>query len=293
VAAVLIDSPDFNLRLAKRLKRVSVPILYYISPTVWAWRSGRLKTIQKTVNKILLIFPFEETIYKKQEIPATYIGHPLLERVKVTLSKQEFFRKYGLNPQKRLITVLPGSRKSEIKFHLPVLAEALPKIGRKLDAQFVLIQAETLDRDYLMSFIPTGLEGFKIIDEDSYEAMSASDLALSACGTANLEAALVGTPLVAFYRISALSYSLGVKLMKIKNYSIVNILAGKKIIPELIQRRFTPENLLKEAKNILESEEVRAKMISEFRRIRALLGEKKASENAARELQSLVISSPS
>lgn len=287
-AAVLIDSPDFNLRLAKKLKKLSIPVLYFISPTVWAWRKGRLRTIKKTVEKMLLIFPFEESIYKKNGIPAAYIGHPLLERVRVTLNKEEFFRKYGLDPKKRLIAILPGSRKSEIKYHMPVLMEAILKIQDEFSAQFALIQAETLEKDFLLSSIPSEVEGLKILTEDAYNAMAASDLVLSACGTANLEAALVETPLIAFYRISYLSYSLGVKLMKIKNYSIVNIMAENKIIPELIQSRFTAQTIFKEAKKILDSEKVRAEMIQEFRRIKALLGEKKASQNAALELEKMI-----
>jgi lipid-A-disaccharide synthase len=287
-AAVLVDSPDFNLRLAKKLKKLSIPVLYFISPTVWAWRKARLKTIKKTVEKMLLIFPFEESIYKENGIPATYVGHPLLERVSVTLNKKEFFRKYGLHPKKRLIAILPGSRKSEIKYHLPILMEAIPKIRDEFSAQFVLIQAETLEKDFLLSSIISGVEDLKILTEDSYNAMAASDLVLSACGTANLEAALVETPLIAFYRISYLSYWVGLKLMKIKNFSIVNILAEKKIIPELIQSHFTAQTIFDEAKKILDSEKVRAEMIREFRRIKALLGEKKASQNAALELERMI-----
>ena len=127
-AAVLIDSPDFNLRLAKKLKKLSIPVLYYISPTVWVWRKGRLKTIKKTVDKMMLIFPFEEKIYEDYGIPAVYVGHPLRERVRASLTKNEFLEKYGLSAQKKLISLLPGSRQSELKYHLPVLAEALEKI---------------------------------------------------------------------------------------------------------------------------------------------------------------------
>jgi lipid-A-disaccharide synthase len=152
----------------------------------------------------------------------------------------------------------------------------------------VLIQAETLEKDFLLSSIISGVEDLKILTEDSYNAMAASDLVLSACGTANLEAALVETPLIAFYRISYLSYWVGLKLMKIKNFSIVNILAEKKIIPELIQSHFTAQTIFDEAKKILDSEKVRAEMIREFRRIKALLGEKKASQNAALELERMI-----
>lgn len=287
-AAVLIDSPDFNLRLANRLNKISVPVLYYVSPTVWAWREGRLKKIKKYVSRMLLIFPFEEKIYKKRDIPHTFVGHPLLEQLRVTLSREEFFVKYGLTSKTRLITLLPGSRRSEFRFHMPVLLATLKKLRQAFPCQFVLARAESLDKNYVASFIPETLGDLKILSADHYEAMAYADLVFSACGTATLETALLGTPLVAFYRLSPLSYSMGVKLMKIKDYSIVNILAGQRVIPELIQNRFTPENLFAEAKKILESEKIRAEMKESFQKIKTDLGETGASEKAARELERLV-----
>jgi lipid-A-disaccharide synthase len=287
-AAVLIDSPDFNLRLAKKLKKLGVPALYYISPTVWAWRRGRLRTIKKNVTKMLLIFPFEETIYKNEGIPARFVGHPLLEKVHIEFGREEFCRKFGLDPKKKLIILLPGSRETEIRFHLPVLVQALERMRREWDAQFVLVQADHIEEDFYRRIVPGGLPDMTIIRRDSYEAMAAGDLILSACGTANLEAALLGTPLIAFYRLSPLTYGLGVKLVRIKNYSIVNILAGDRIVPELIQRKFTPENLFQEAKRILDSLDVQAGMKARFLDIRRSLGEESASRNAALELVSLV-----
>ncbi len=287
-AAVLIDSPDFNLRLAKKLKKLSIPVLYYISPTVWAWRKGRLKTIKKTVDKMMLIFPFERKIYENYGIPAVYVGHPLKERVKASLTKNEFLEKHGLSAQKKLISLLPGSRRSELKYHLPVLAKALERIKNEWDTQFVLLLAENLEKNFLLSLIPPWLKGLKILDEDHYEAIASSDLVLSACGTANLEAALLETPLVSLYRISPLTYFFGHRLATIKNFSIVNILAGERVIPELIQRDFTPQNILEETKKIFDSEEQRSEMIAEFRRIKKLLGEKTASQNAAQELKKLI-----
>lgn len=287
-AAVLIDSPDFNLRLAKKLKKLSIPVLYYISPTVWAWRKGRLKTIKKTVDKMMLIFPFEQKIYENYGIPAVYVGHPLKERVKASLTKNEFLEKHGLSAQKKLISLLPGSRRSELKYHLPVLAKALERIKNEWDTQFVLLLAENLEKNFLLSLIPPWLKGLKILDEDHYEAIASSDLVLSACGTANLEAALLETPLVSFYRISPLTYFFGHRLATIKNFSIVNILAGERIIPELIQRDFTAQNIFEETKKILNSEEQRSEMITQFRKIKKLLGEKTASQNAAQELKKLI-----
>jgi lipid-A-disaccharide synthase len=287
-ATVLIDSPDFNLRLAKKFKRQSIPVLYYISPTVWAWRKGRLKTISKTVERMMLIFPFEEKIYKESMIPAVYVGHPLKEKVKNSLTKQEFLEKYSLNPKKQLIALLPGSRKSELKYHMPVLPGTLHLLHNERDVQFILLLAENLDKSLISDFLPLFPEEMIVLTEDHYEAIAASDLVLSACGTANLEAALLETPLLAFYRISPLTYFFGRRLAKIDNFSIVNILTGKRIIPELIQRNFTPENIFQEAKKILESKEIRSEMINQFRRIKDILGHKNASQNAAKELQKLI-----
>jgi lipid-A-disaccharide synthase len=283
-AAVLIDSPDFNLRLAKRLKKLGVPILYYISPTVWAWRRGRLRTIKRNVSKMLLIFPFEEAIYEKAGIPARFVGHPILERIQVAFDREEFCRKYGLDSRKKLIVLLPGSRATEVRFHLPVLMQALEIMRSAWDAQFILVQADHLEMDLYRRLVPDGLPSLTIIRQDAYEAMAAGDLILSACGTANLEAALLGTPLIAFYRLSPLTYVFGVKLVKIKDYSIVNILAGDRIVPELIQGQFTPDNLFREAKRILESPEIQAGMKARFRDIKASLGQAPASKNAALEL---------
>ncbi|UCE22140.1 MAG: lipid-A-disaccharide synthase [Candidatus Aminicenantes bacterium] len=288
VASVLIDSPDFNLRLAKKLKKQSIPILYYISPTVWAWRRGRLKPIKKTIEKMMLIFPFEEKIYKGFKIPAVYVGHPLQEKVRSKLTRQEFLEKYSLDPQKKLIALLPGSRRSEFKNHMPVLAKAIHLIKNEWDTHFFLLLAEGLDKKLISDFLPLLPDNLNVLTENHYEAIAASGLVLSACGTANLEAALLGTPLLAFYRISPLTYSLGRRLAHIDNFSIVNILAGKRIIPELIQRDLTPENIFQESKRILESEETRSEMISHFRRIKKILGEKTASQNAAKELQKII-----
>lgn len=288
VAAVLIDSPDFNLRLAKHLKKLSIPVLYYISPTVWAWRKKRLNTIKKVVDKMLLIFPFEEKIYAEYGIPATYVGHPLKERVKIFSTKEEFFQRYRLDPEKKLVAILPGSRKSEVKFHMPVLTQALKKLRQEFDPQFILPLAENLTEEYIRSFLKDIPSYVNILPKDGYEAIAYSDIALSSCGTANLEAALLGTPVVAFYRLSPLTYYSGIKLMKIKHFSIVNILAGKKIIPELIQRDFTVGNILNETRKILKSERIRSEIKAEYEKINVALGEQVASENASRELKKLI-----
>jgi len=287
-AAILIDSPDFNLRLAKKLHKFGIPVLYYISPTVWAWRKGRLKTVKKCVREMCLIFPFEEEIYRRAGIPARFVGHPLIERIKTEFGRSDFLKKYGLDSGRKLISVLPGSRRSELRFHMPILIEALKKIDREIAAQFVLVLAEDLDLDVLKSLLPADAPPVKILREHAYEAMAASDLVLSACGTANLEAALLEAPLLAFYRLSPLTYWAGVHFVKIKTYSIVNILAGEKVIPELIQRDFTAANLAREAQRILSSDAAREEMKTRFRSIRMSLGRESASENVAAELARLI-----
>ncbi len=292
VSAVLIDSPDFNLRLARKLKKAGIPVLYYISPTVWAWRSSRLKTIKDVVTRMCLIFPFELALYEEHGIPATFVGHPLKEKVKTRLGREEFFKKYSLPPASRLIALLPGSRKTEVKNNLPILVQAVGRMKRDVPACFLLVLAESLDRGYLSRFLSSEERDIRVLDADGYEAIAYSDLALSACGTANLEAALLGTPLIAFYRVSPLTYYPFRRLLKIHNYSIVNILAGRRIIPELIQRQFNAERLAQEAKELLFSEKARANMKAEFLRIGESLGQESASVHVAAELEKLIFISP-
>lgn len=288
VASVLVDSPDFNLRLAKVLKKKSIPVLYYISPTVWAWRKGRLKTIKNAVDKMMLIFPFEEKIYREHQIPARYVGHPLREILKLALQKKEFLKKHNLDPSKKVITFLPGSRRSELTFHMPVIVKAIKRIQEEFDTQFLLLKAENIDDQLISGFISSSMDKIKILAEDKYEAMASSDIILAACGTANLEAALLEIPLISFYRIQPLTYLLGRPFVHIRNYSIVNILAGRRIVPELIQRDFTPQNIYWETKRILCSAEKRMEMIKDFQSIKKILGDRMASQNAAQELGKLI-----
>ena len=191
---------------------------------------------------------------------------------------------YRLDPGKPLIALLPGSRPSEIENHMPVLLETIAALGKKRDVQFLLLQAEHLNPENLRKALASVSDEVLMLDSHHYEALSASDLALSACGTANLEAALLGTPVIAFYRISPLTYFLGKPIVKIPHYSIVNIMAGRKVIPEFIQKDFTADNLCRSALDILEDKKLRADMLEELSRLKGMLGAKKASENAALEL---------
>jgi len=291
-AALLIDSPDFNLRLAKTLKKQSTPVLYYISPTVWAWRKARLKTIQRYVNQMMLIFPFEEELYRENGVKAVYVGHPLLERMEISLSREEFLNKYSFTQNETRICLMPGSRNNEIKYHMPVLIETIQKLMREIQARYVLPLAESVDESLVRQHLKGKLENILVLKENRYECMAHSDLILTSCGTANLEAALVETPFIAFYRISPLSYKLGLPFIKTRTYSIVNILAGQKIVPELIQKEFSSERLCAESLKILNSDLIRKDMINQFKRIKEILGTKKASENASTELEKLIGARP-
>ena len=288
VVSILIDFPDFNLRLARRLHKMKIPVLYYISPTIWAWRRGRIRKIKKYVKKILLIFPFEEEIYKRHGIKAVFVGHPLIERIKINLTKEEFFRKYNLDPKQKLIVLMPGSRESEIKYHLPVLKKSVEKLKDKVKCQFLLIKAENIQEELIKKYVDSNSE-IKILSEDNYEAMYYSDLIISSCGTANLEAALLEKPFITFYRLSPLTYNLGIHFVKIRNYSIVNILAGKKVVPELIQKDFTPEKIYTETLTILNSPRIISEMKEEFKKIKKKLGQGEASKKAAQELYNLLM----
>jgi lipid-A-disaccharide synthase len=287
-AALLIDSPDFNLRLARRLNKAGLPVLYYISPTVWAWRKSRLRTIKASVRKMLLIFPFESKIYERAGIPHAFVGHPLLERVRTSFGREEFFSKYGFDPTRPLIALLPGSRRGEIVRHMSVLREAAARLENERRAQFVLLQAEDLDPGFLPKLLEGPGPAIRVLNLDGYEAVAASDVVLSACGTANLEAALLGIPLVAFYRISPLTYALGRPFVRIRNYSIVNILAGRRVVPELIQKDMTAAALARETARLLDDAGARQDMKDAFALLRSSLGTERASENAARELAALL-----
>ena len=287
-AAVLIDAPDFNLRLAPRLRRLGIPVLYYVSPTVWAWRAGRLKTIKRNVRKMLLIFPFEQGIYERAGIPHAYVGHPLQDKVAASQDRETFRTRHHLDLRRPLVILLPGSRAGEVLRHLPVLGQAAERLRTELGASCLIVRAESVAAETLRAAWPAGIELPPVLPAPGYDAMAAADLVISSCGTANLEAALLGTPFIAFYRISPLTYLLGRPFVRIGRYSIVNILAGRTVVPELIQNRFTPETVFSEARRLLESEAERARIREDLGRIAALMKVDNPSGNAARELAALV-----
>ncbi len=271
-AALLIDFPDFNLRLAKKLKKAGIDVYYYISPTVWAWRYSRVKTIKKFVHHLFIIFPFEREIYEREKIPFTYTGHPLLPMIEIKKTKQQFKKHYNLKDDEVIISLLPGSRPSEVKFMLPEMVKAIDLMKKKLNPRIFLLKAYTIDIEIISELIKKSGEKIQIIDQNQgHDLINCSDLVITTCGTANLEIAMIGVPFVVCYRVHSLSYLLGIHLVKIKLYSIVNILAKEKIVPELIQKNFKSDKIVEEAMNLLKNRKLREQMLIKFREIKKML----------------------
>lgn len=299
--AILTDSPDFHFRVARRLKALGIPVVYLVAPQVWAWRKGRVKAMRRIIDRLLCIFPFEEEFFRSHRVPVSYIGHPLCTRVRPKLSREDFFRKHNLPLDRPLIAILPGSRRSEALRHLPELIRAAEILssGRKLT--FILPASPVCG----VQFFTEALAGRPIhaIDGEAWDAMAHCDVALAASGTVTVEAALLGAPLVTFYRVTPLSWKIGRLLVDVPFYSMVNLIAGKKVVPELMQEQMTGENLSAEAARLLEDSGYRAKMKEDLARVAASLkndrveaggetgtGNEDAMRRAADEIQQLLAS---
>lgn len=273
-AVLLIDYPDFNLRLAKKMKQAGIRVYYYIAPTVWAWRYSRVKTIKKYVDRLFIIFPFEIPIYSKENIPFTYTGHPLLPMIQVTQSREEFRKELNIPQNEILVSLLPGSRKSEVGFLLATMLNAMERLSKEYTLHVVLLKADNIDKEFIYKYIGESSMDVHIVEQGNrYNLIGASDIALTTCGTSNLELALLNVPFTAVYRVNSLSYLMGKRFVKIDLYSIVNILAGKEVIKEWIQEDFTVENITNEMHRILKNDDVRKTMRLEFGQIREKLTE--------------------
>ena len=282
--AVLIDFPDFNLRLAKRLKRRNIPVVYFVSPQVWAWRAGRLNEIRAHVAKMLCIFDFEEAIYRKAGIPVEYVGHPLVDLVRTHLTREEFFARARLDPGTLTVALLPGSRQKEVCHNLPPMLEAATRLTLTRQIQFVLPVAPTLDLLWLEKALAecyVGRATVRAVAHAAYDALEHSDVAVVASGTATLEAALRERPMVVVYRVSPLSWLVGKLLVNVPYYSMVNLLAGKPVVTELMQNDFNAPNLAAQVEYLLDHPEAREKMVQEFRTLRPRLGPGGAAGRAA------------
>jgi lipid-A-disaccharide synthase len=256
--AILTDSPDFHLRVARRLHRQGVPVVYLVAPQVWAWRKGRLKTMRRTIRRLLCIFPFEEEFFTRAGVDASYIGHPLAGLVHPLLAKEEFFRKHRLDAARPLIAVLPGSRRGEAARHLPVLLDAVDRIYREQAVNVVLPASVTTGAAFFQERV--GRSPLRVIEGESWDAMAHSDLTLAASGTVTVEAALLGAPMVTFYRVTPLTYQIGKRMVDVPFYSMVNLIAGRAVVAELIQDQMTAENLARESLRLLADEAARREM---------------------------------
>jgi lipid-A-disaccharide synthase len=280
---ILIDFPDFNLRLARVAHRKGIPILYYISPQVWAWRSGRVKLIARLVKKMVVLFPFEVPLYEAAGVDVEWVGHPLLDIVKPTLPKEMAFQQFGLDPGRRTVGLLPGSRVHEIERLLPSLLASAERLQKEIpDLQFVIPLAPGISRATLESQMNPASVPVKVVEGFTYDVMNLCELLITASGTATLEGAILGKPMIIIYRVSFPTYWIGRALVRVNHIGLANLVAEKEIALELIQKDVNPQRIVEEAFRILKDPLLSRKITESMGEVRHKLGEPGAAERAAR-----------
>jgi len=280
--AVLIDWPEFNLRLARRLKRDHQRIIYYISPQIWAWRSYRIRAIKRDVERMLVILPFERDYYERAGVQVDYVGHPLLDSVRVTATREEFCARHGLDPLRQIIALLPGSRHSELRFILPPMIEAARQLKQSRPTlQLIVALAPTIQRNQAETIAAGALPNLHLLENDTYNALAAAQLAVVASGTATLETAIVGTPLMVVYRASQLNWRLFHPLISVPFVGLPNLIAGREIAPELLQDALTGPRLAAAITSLVDDQARLAGLRAELAEVRRQLGQARASERAA------------
>lgn len=287
-AVVLIDFPDFNLRLAKEAKRLGIPVIYYISPQVWAWRKGRLAKIARLVDKMLVVFPFEVSLYRQVGVDVEYVGHPLADIVKCDLAAAEARTSLSIGPNETAIALLPGSRTGEVKRLLGPMVKAAGLISQKLKgARFLLPAAHSIEDKLLQKYLKSAGPRIDVVRGNMYTALRAADAAIVASGTATLETALIGTPQVIVYRMSPVSYAIAKKLVKLDHAGLPNIVAERTVVPELIQDEATPENMAGEVLSMLEGSK-RDAILDGYDEIKRNLGRGGATERVAKSIYNTI-----
>ncbi len=281
---VAIDFPDFNFRLLPRIKALGIPIVYYISPQLWAWRPGRLKTIKKYVDRMLVIFPFEEAIYRDAGIPVTFVGHPLIDIAVPQRSREMTCRAAGLDPSKPVVALLPGSRPNELRLLTPVLVEAARRLSSSLPGvQFLVARAPSLDDELFAALEGLRTEGISlgVVPDAADDVLAAADVVVTASGTATVQTALHGRPMVIVYRVSPLTYAIGKRVVTLPHYGMVNLVSGRAIVTELIQDDCTPERVSEETRILLTDQARASVMRHDLTEVVRRLGGAGASERAA------------
>lgn len=273
---VLIDYPDFNIALAQRAKDAGIPVLYYVSPQVWAWRGGRVKKIASLVDRMAVLFPFEVKYYERSGLPCEFVGHPITETIKYDRSKEELKKGLGLDPEREVLALLPGSRPNELKRHQPIIRELIDKIHTAYPE--IQIVVPLVPGSHLTAKFP---DDVRIVYGRTSETLACSEAAAVASGTATLETALMGTPMVVFYRVSPITYFLGRILTSVKCISLVNILSEKNVVLELLQKDANPDRIFSELKRLLKDGPYRSSIISSLNNIRDMLSNKKPSARVA------------
>ncbi len=288
-AAVLIDSPAFHFKVARELHRRGIPVIYYVAPQLWAWRSGRVRLVRRYFKKVLVIFPFEEQWYRERGVDAEYVGHPLADVARPSESAEEFVEEQGYEPDKPIIALLPGSRHKEIRMNLPAMLRTAELLG--CDYQFVLPIAPGIDPSWLDLLVQklNPSYNFILFTTTDTRALAHARAAVVASGTATVEAAMMGTPMVVVYRVSPLTWTLGRPLVHVKNFAMVNLIAGEQVVPELIQADFTPENVAAKLREILPDGPVREKMERDLAQVRARLRSSDDPRSAAERAADAVL----
>ncbi|MDY7037013.1 MAG: lipid-A-disaccharide synthase [Thermodesulfobacteriota bacterium] len=280
---ILIDYPDFNLRMAHIAKRNKVPVLYYISPQVWAWRKRRINKIAKRVDRMAVILPFEKSVYRKKGIEVEYVGHPIIDSFSDKPGKNAFINEMGLKNSYPVLGLLPGSRIEEIKNLLPLMIKAVELLSsRYKNLECVLPVASTVSRDIVKSMVRQSSVKIMISEGNIHKTLAVCDLAIVTSGTATLETALMEVPMIIVYRVSPISFLIAKMIVKVSYIGLVNLVAGEKVVPELIQKEVTPIRLSHEAMSILEHDHKKKNMINKLKTVKQRLGRGSASERTAK-----------
>jgi len=265
--AIVIDSPAFNWRVARQMRKRGIPVVYYVAPQFWAWRQGRVRLLRKYVTKALVIFPFEEQFYRERGVDASFVGHPLADLPRPARERSDYAAQHGLDGEKQWITLMPGSRVKEVSMNLPTMLEAASQFGTAYE--FLLPVAPTLDRNWMAGLMPKSAPVHLV--SESLPALYHSRAGIVASGTATVEAAMMSTPFVMVYRVTPLTYLLGKPRVKVSHFAMVNLIAGKEVVPELVQNDFTATNVVARLMEILPDGPAREKMLEGLAMVKAKL----------------------